>query len=212
MIRILLLSLCILLAYSKPGDATQKRDMQIEVLRKLLSGGEYSSRRQAVLDSSYRERILIVRSLSATSLDTVWAYLRVEDVDTMGNGAVEEVVWAIHRIPERVLECAIYTVVRAHGDTIPVPDSITDISMVSGIMRSRRGCEIYLQEYEETFGGRSQGMHCRSRLAEAAFSTYEVTIARDRILIWERDYDRIGEQIGGPRVMPYAYFRESHEK
>jgi hypothetical protein len=70
----------------------------------------------------------------------------------------------------------------------------------------RQGCGIFLHKNEVgTFSGSTPGKECLSTLRGAAYATSEVVIYTDKLISWDRGWDKNDKQVWGAVKGGYVF-------
>jgi hypothetical protein len=82
---------------------------------------------------------------------------------------------------------------------------ITDISL-------RKGCEVILNKtLDGSFIGKTGENSCESTLRGASYATSEVEITMNKIVSWDRGFDKDGNHVWGAEKGGYVFEKLSQE-
>lgn len=167
--------------------------------------GTYSSEEQAKIDTDYFDiRLHMVRVWKERS-DGYWLYVE-QALASKQERPYRQRVYHLTQPTDSTFESAVYTLsdpMRFAGQwrdenplSLLTPDSLT----------KRDGCSIILmQKGEDFFEGNTIGTGCPSELRGAAYATSEVKLWQDKLISWDRGFDKEGQQVWGAQKGGYVF-------
>lgn len=178
----------------------------LQVLQQRMTG-LFSSRAQSLEDSSYYDIALHMEPIWPERKDGYWLY-------------VEQ---AMARMLEKPYRQRIYHLTRQDKYTLvskvfelPQPlrfaGAWKNKSLLSAItvdsLIDRQGCAIYLRKDDAgNFSGSTPGKACLSSLRGATYASSEVIIYADRLVSWDRGWDKDDKQVWGATKGGYRFVR-----
>jgi hypothetical protein len=79
------------------------------------------------------------------------------------------------------------------------PDSLAEMN----------GCGIVLyRKRNGAYSGTTVGTNCSSELRKAVYSTSDITVAADRLILWDRGFDASGQQVWGATKGGYEFIKK----
>jgi len=186
-----------------PVSAT---DADLETLAQWMTGS-FSSAEQAAADVDYFDIRLEMVRIWTDRTDGYWFYVeqaaasaldkpyrqRVYHVTTQEDGSFSSAVYAF---PEPL----------AHAGAWKTEDPLADVTRES--LEEKTGCAVILRKtVEGHFTGGTVENGCLNTLRGAVYATAEVTVKSDRILSWDRGFDKDGNQIWGAEKGGYIFLK-----
>ncbi|TAE08285.1 MAG: hypothetical protein EAZ95_17390 [Bacteroidetes bacterium] len=74
-------------------------------------------------------------------------------------------------------------------------------------LQLKQGCEVLLSKIGKSFSGATQKQTCPSELSGAAYATSEVTLDAQKMISWDRGWDKAGKQVWGAEKGGYIFKR-----
>ena len=161
--------------------------------------GSFSSQQQAAADPEFRDIRLHIVPIWTHRPDGPWLYVeqaaaealdkpyrqRVYRLSQTGNDTFRSDVYLL---PEPALGFA---------GAFAAPEPLASISPAQLILKD--GCAVFLSYNPRTraFEGGTRGQGCESNLRGAAYATSQVSVFEDRLISWDRGFDRDGQQVWG---------------
>lgn len=173
--------------------------------------GSFNNKLQVELDSSVAVNRLHVTQFIDISSDSGWFFVE-ERRATDTSMWKFRCIWHIQRVEEGMIELLEYDL--PNDDRYDLTD-LRGVGIggknfmidVSGLRR-RRGCEIYMQFDGSVFGGSTHGTACLAQERGGSYRSVEVKFMVDGMLLRERNYDSLSEQVGGNQRAYEIFIRE----
>lgn len=188
------------------GAIAQTNKVDKSDLKTLVNAmaGEFSSEEQSSSDKDFFHIKLRMKPIWSDRKDGYWLYVEQAAAESedkpyrqriyrvfIKGGAIESKVFEIND-PARY--------VGAWRDESKLK-TLTESSLID-----RQGCSILLRKNTDgTFGGSTPGSECLSTLRGAAYATSEVTIHKDRLVSWDRGWNKDGKQVWGAVKGGYVF-------
>ncbi|MDZ4746345.1 MAG: CpcT/CpeT family chromophore lyase [bacterium] len=173
--------------------------------------GSFSNKLQAEKDTSISVNRLHITQFIDISNDSSRFFVE-ERLATDTSMWKFRCIWRIKRVEEGMIELVEFD--------LPDNDKY-DLTDLRGIgiggknfmidvvgLRRRRGCEVNIQFDGNVFGGSTHGTGCRAQESGGSYRTVEVKFMIDGMLIRERSFNALSEQIGGPQRSYEIFIRE----
>jgi CpeT protein len=170
--------------------------------------GSFSSAEQAEKDTNYFNIELEMVPIWKDRQDGPWIYVE-QAVANQKEKPYRQRVYQLRNRSDGRVESIVYTIpnpLRFAGDykkEFPLlritPDSLT----------LRKGCDVvlYMNDYG-FFEGGTVDSTCSSDLRGASYATSEVTIYDDKIISWDRGFDKNGSQVWGATKGGYVFLKK----
>lgn len=202
--RLILFSFLLSSFYSHAQTTLSKKDLG--ELKKRMSGS-FSSEAQAKSDTDYFHIVLHMAPIWPQRKDGFWLYVE-QAVATAADRPYRQRVYHVTQQNDSLITSEVFELnspLRFAGvwkQKNPLaaltPDSLT----------ARSGCAIYLSKSREGhFKGSTKNADCPSNLRGAAYATSEVVITKDRMLSWDRGWNKEGQQVWGAEKGGYEFIR-----
>jgi CpeT protein len=193
-ITALILLICVAAAGAAQTQKVGKKD-----LKKLAAqmAGEFSSEAQSKADSSIFHIKLRMKPIWSERKDGFWFYVEQAAAETEDK-PYRQRIYHLYRQDERTIVSKVYE--------MPNPEKYIggwrDVDKLKTLTKEalidRQGCAIYLSKNADgSFSGSTPGKECLSSLRGASYATSEVTIYKDRIITWDRGWDKNDKQVWG---------------
>jgi CpeT protein len=207
MTRIILLSLLIA---GLMTVTVQSQPVTNKELKKLAAtmAGEFSSEAQSKQDTSYFNIKLRMKPIWKDRRDGYWFYVE-QSLATKQEKPYRQRVYHLYTENDTTVVSKVYEMknplkyVRGWEDESKLagltPDSLVD----------RLGCSIYLhRKGNNVFSGATPGRECLSTLRGAAYATSEVMVYPDKLVSWDRGWDKEDKQVWGAEKGGYIFIKE----
>jgi len=173
--------------------------------------GTFNTKAQAEQDTAVRINRLHVTQFIDIGEDSAWFFVE-ERLASDTSMWKFRCIWHIMRIEEGMIELLEFDL--PDGDKYDLTD-LRGIGVggknfmidVAGLRR-RRGCEIYMQFDGSVFGGSTHGTACLAQETGGSYRSVEVKFMVDGMLLRERNYNSLSEQVGGNQRTYEIFIRE----
>jgi hypothetical protein len=198
---LMLISLIISCKPSK-DETKQATDKTLDELFMLMQGS-FNSENQSKTDSTYYNISL--------HMYPIWKdkgnYLYVEQaLNNMQDKPYHQRIYEVKRENDSVFSSSIYTI---KADSLWIgkwktPKAFDTLSQED--ISLREGCEVLIKRIEKNyFKGETGEKTCPSNLRGASFATSEVEIFENKIISWDRGFDKDGNYIWGAEKGGYIF-------
>jgi hypothetical protein len=203
---IILLSTFLAGCIATKKNAKLTDDKELQKFASLLIGN-FNSKEQSELDSSYFNI-----SLSATRIwedrdDAIWLYVE-QALASAIEKPYRQRVYKLNHPAKNMFTSAIYTIRGAERfiglQTNPNKRNILSPEMID----LKDGCTVVLYKMNHVFRGGTQGNKCPSDLRGANFATTKITLQAGLLESWDQGFDSTGVQVWGPVRGGYRFKKE----
>ncbi len=184
-----------------PAPAGARQAAKDLMLLQSWMTGSFSSRSQASRDTSYRDLRLHVAPIWPAMSAAHWFY--VEQAAAGHEKTPErQRVWRLSLRDDGRYEIADFTlpspsrVVGAWSE--PVEKRLARVTPDS--LQQREGCTVWLRKQRDQFAGGTEGKGCTAEpggTEGSAYSTSELQVRPDRLILLDRGWDAGGKQVSG---------------
>jgi len=170
-----------------------------------LMQGSFDSEAQAKIDSTYYNISL--------HMYPIWEdkghFLYVEQaLKSMQDKPYRQRIYEVKRLTDSTIASYIYKI---PNDSLWIgkwktPAAFDSISKQQ--IELRKGCEVVLkQTNDNTFKGTTGDRTCESTMRGASFATSEVEITENKIMSWDRGFDKDGNYVWGAEKAGYIFIK-----
>jgi hypothetical protein len=170
--------------------------------------GVYSSEAQAKADTDYFHIMLRMKPIWKERTDGFWFYVE-QSVATSQLKPYRQRVYHLYLLDDSTIASKVYEI----RNPLKYTMGWKNPSLLSGLTHDslidRQGCSIYLRKQEgEVFKGATPGKECLSSLRGSTYATSEVTVFPDRLVSWDRGWDKEDHQVWGAEKGGYIFIRQ----
>lgn len=187
--------------FAQAGKIT-KADLRILVNK---MSGEFSSEEQSLSDSDFYHIKLRMKPIFKNNRDGYWLYVE-QAMASAEKKPYRQRVYHVYIQDDTTIVSKVYEIKNPtkyiggwENEALLIPlsiDSLTD----------RQGCSIYLHLHKDgTFSGSTPGKECLSVLRGATYATSEVSIYNEKVISWDRGWDKDDKQVWGAVKRGYIF-------
>jgi CpeT protein len=170
--------------------------------------GFFTSELQAKVDTNYFNIHLHMAHIWQRSEDGYWLYVEQAIASNLKN-PYRQRIYHLYRQDDFTLVSRAFELsepfrfVGAYDN----PDLLKGLTKDSLI--DRKGCAIYLQKNGEgNFIGSTSDNQCVSSLRGATYATSQVTVYEDKLISWDRGWDKDAKQVWGAEKGGYQFIKQ----
>ncbi len=193
-------------SFASSQERVDERDL-LELRGRMI--GFFTSEQQAKSDSDYYNIHLHMSAIWERSEDGYWLYVE-QAIASALNKPYRQRIYHLYRQDDSTLVSKAYELdnpLRFAG-AYENPDLLKNIRKDSLI--DRQGCAIYLHKDKDgNFSGSTLGKNCLSSLRGAAYATSEVMIFDDKLISWDRGWDKNNKQMWGALKGGYKFIKQN---
>lgn len=169
--------------------------------------GTFSSAEHARRDTAFTDMTLHVKRIWPDRKDAAWFYVELSRADAEDRPE-RQMVHQVMRVEEGMIESLVWSVRNPEAVVGAWADSTKFEERSQKDLVRRRGCELYFQTDADRYVGGTHGMACASDVKGVSYTTSTITVMADGIMIWERGYSPVNEQLCGPKKQGYVFLRK----
>lgn len=170
--------------------------------------GAFNSELQSKADSDYYNIHLHMAQIWKADKDGYWLYVE-QAVAAALKKPYRQRIYHVYRQDDATLVSKVYEMnsplrfAGAYANT-DLLSSLTKDSLID-----RQGCAIYLHKGKDgNFSGSTPGKDCLSSLRGATYATSEVVIYADKLVSWDRGWDKEDKQVWGAEKGGYQFIKQ----
>jgi CpeT protein len=170
--------------------------------------GEFSSGEQSKADTSYFHIMLRMKPIWRESTDGYWFYVE-QSLASKQEKPYRQRVYHLYRQDDLTAVSKVYEIKDPLKYAGGWKDTLKLASLKKDSLIDRQGCAIFLNKTgKEIYLGATPGKECLSTLRGAAYATSEVRIMKDKILSWDRGWDKNDKQVWGAEKGGYVFMKQ----
>lgn len=169
--------------------------------------GSFSSEAQAARDSAFFDIRLHMADIWKDRTDGFWLYVEQAAASSLAK-PYRQRIYHVYQENDTTLASKVYefnSPLRFAGawNNPALFNSLTVDSLID-----RKGCAIYLHKNKEgNYAGSTPGKECLSSLRGATYATSEVVIYADKLISWDRGWDKADKQVWGAVKGGYEFVK-----
>jgi hypothetical protein len=203
--KIMLASLFIFSNYFTFSQVKKIKEKDLKKLVQIMAG-EFSSEEQSKSDTDYFNIKLRMKPIWTNSTDGYWLYVE-QAIATAELKPYRQRVYHVYMQDDTTVVSKVYELKTPKIYAGGWKDMVMLQPLTKDSLVDRQGCAIYLHKIGKTFTGSTPGKECLSTLRGAAYATSEVTIDKDKIISWDRGWDKEEKQMWGAEKGGYVFVR-----
>jgi len=195
-IKILLLAAVLALAGTVSAQTVKIKKSDLKTLAKTMAG-EFSSEEQSLSDRVFFHIKLKMKPIWRGNKDGYWFYVEQAMADAEDK-PYRQRVYHLFRKDDTAIESKVFEIKDAASYIGGWRDESKLMTLTESSLIDRQGCSIILRKNaDKTFSGSTPGKECLSSLRGATYATSEVTIYADKLVSWDRGWDKNDKQVWG---------------
>lgn len=170
--------------------------------------GSYNNEAQSRADADYFDIRMRIARIWRWRTDAVWLYME-QSLASMQGKPYRQRIYRLVQKNDTTVESAIFILrypLRFAGEwrrenllKHQTPDSLAEMS----------GCGIVLyRKRNGVYSGATTGSNCSSELRKAVYSTSDIIISADKLVMWDRGFDASGKQVWGAIKGGYEFVKK----
>lgn len=205
---VLVVSVAFLACNEKVVEKDMKTDSDLKMLAEYMSG-EFSSKAQSEADSNFYNITLKMKPVFKTEKNAYWLYVE-QAVAAMQERPYRQRVYKIEKLGDHIFASTIYkfkTDPKKYAGEWKKETPLETLTPDS--IETTPGMTIFLIKREDdTFGGSTAGKECKNSWNGASYATAHVQIFPNKLISWDRGYDKDDNFIWGPENGGYIFDKE----
>ncbi len=173
--------------------------------------GFFTSELQAKKDTGYYNIHLHVAQIWPRSEDGYWLYVE-QAIAAALNKPYRQRIYHLYRQDDITIVSKVFEM----DSPQRFAGAFNNTELLNGLtkdsLNDRQGCAIYLRKDKSgNFFGATPGKNCLSSLSGAAYATSEVAIYEDKLVSWDRGWDKQNKQVWGAEKSGYQFVKQKEE-
>ena len=169
--------------------------------------GSFSSELQAKSDSDYYNIHLHMAQIWPRSEDGYWLYVE-QAIASALKKPYRQRVYHVYKQDDITLVSKVFEL----NTPLRFAGAYANIDLLKGLTKDslidRQGCSIYLHKDKDgNFAGSTPGKECLSSLRGSAYATSQVVIHEDKLVSWDRGWDKDDKQVWGAEKGGYQFIK-----
>ncbi len=208
---VLLIAALLLPVFVCFSQTSQVNKKDLKKLAKVMAG-TFSSLEQSLADSAFFHVVLHMKPVWRHRTDGHWLYVE-QAMAQAPDKPYRQRIYHLYLHDSQTIVSKVYEM----ENPMQYAGAWQDPTKLGGLapdaLVDRQGCGIFLKKTgKKTYAGATPGNECLSVLRGAAYATSEVEILPDRILSWDRGWDKDGKQVWGAVKGGYVFKKEARLK
>ena len=173
--------------------------------------GDFSSEIQSQNDTDYYDIRLHMAPLWPDSKDGYWLYVE-QAMASQPDKPYRQRFYKVILKDDFTIESMVYTI----NEPLRFAGAWAKPELLQGIntdsLETRTGCSIMLKKVAPgIYEGSTNGKDCPSNLRGASYATSQVTINSQKMVSWDRGFDKNGKQVWGAEKGGYVFLKDGSE-
>jgi CpeT protein len=204
--KIIIIASAVILSLSTVAqEKVDERDL-LELRSRMI--GSFTSELQAKSDSDYYNIHLNMSPIWERSEDGYWLYVE-QAVASALKKPYRQRIYHIYLKDDKTLVSKVYEL----NSPLRFAGAYNNPELLKGLTKDslidRQGCAIYLTKNKEgNFSGSTPGKECLSSLRGSTYATSEVVIYEDKLISWDRGWDKDDKQVWGAQKAGYQFIKQ----
>jgi CpeT protein len=170
--------------------------------------GFFTSELQAKSDSDYYNIHLHMEPIWQRSEDGYWLYVE-QAIGSALHKPYRQRIYHLYWQDDITLVSKVFEL----KEPLRFAGAYNNTDLLKGITKDslidRQGCAIYLQKNAEgNFIGSTPGKECLSGLRGATYATSQATIYENKLISWDRGWDKDDKQVWGAEKGGYQFIKQ----
>ncbi len=201
MLRIWYLLLCMALTLAVSAQRTRVLEQVAYAM-----AGSYSSAEQAKADSSYLELELEIIRIWHKRKDGAWLYGEQAHAD---NKDLPTAQWMYHlsQVNDSTFTWDMLSIRNAPEFRGAYAETGRLLNLSIDSLERQVGCTITLHKRGQLYVGSTKERECSGTMGNAAYTSTEVVLTNERLVIWDRGWNAGGKQVWGAEVGGYVFLK-----
>jgi len=204
----ILFFLCSLLVFQTASSQTLKiKAKDLKTLAGYLTG-EFNNGEQVATDTTFINIFQRMTPVMKTNPEGIWLYLE-QATAVAEDKPYRQRVLHLSMANDTTIISKIYEMKNPAQYVGGWKDETKLATITVDSLANRDGCELYIQKVDkEIFRGTTMDRKCPSSLKGAIYSSTQLVIYPDRIVSWERGWDKNDVQVWGSVNGAYAFIKK----
>lgn len=204
--RIFLFVFILVFSMSAHSQTLILKDKDLKKLVKRMAG-EFSSEQQSKDDSDYFHIKLRMKPIWTERTDGFWLYVE-QAIASSEDKPYRQRVYHVYKENDTTISSKVYEIKHPMQHAGGWNDVAKLSSIIKDSLIDRQGCAILLHKKKDgIFEGSTSGKECLSSLRGATYATSQVRIFKDKLISWDRGWDKNDKQMWGAEKGGYIFIR-----
>ncbi len=170
--------------------------------------GAFSSEMQSKSDSDYFNIHLHMAAIWPDRKDGYWLYVEQAVAQALKK-PYRQRIYHVYKQDDETLVSKVFEI----NTPLRFAGAWSNTDLLKGLttdsLIDRQGCAIFLHKDKDgNFSGSTPGKECLSSLRGATYATSEVVIYADKLVSWDRGWDKDGKQVWGAEKGGYQFIKQ----
>ncbi len=188
------------------GQAKKISEKDLKKLVKTMAG-EFSSEEQSKADTSYFDIKLRMKPIWTESQDGYWLYVE-QAIASAEQKPYRQRVYHVYKQDDTTIVSKVFEMKSPKNYIGGWNDAAKLQPLTQDSLIDRQGCAISLHKTGKNFTGSTPGKECLSSLRGATYATSEVTVYTDKLISWDRGWNKDDKQMWGAEKGGYIFIRK----
>ena len=170
--------------------------------------GAFTSELQAKSDSDYYNIHLHMVHIWQRSEDGYWLYVE-QAIASALKKPYRQRIYHVYKQDDNTLVSKVFEI----NAPLRFAGAYANTDLLKGITKDslidRQGCSIFLHKDKDgNFSGSTPGKECLSSLRGSTYATSQVVIHEDKLVSWDRGWDKEDKQVWGAEKGGYLFIKQ----
>ena len=190
------------------SQSKKVKEKDVTKLAKAMSG-EFSSEEQSKEDTSFFNVKLRMKAFKHDVKSEYWLYVE-QAIAAREDKPYRQRVYHLYILNDTTIVSKVYEI-KSPANYIGAWKDDTKLHQLSiDSLIDRQGCGIFLHKKNDgIYSGSTPGKECLSSLRGANYATSEVSIYPDKIVSWDRGWDKNDKQVWGAVKSGYIFKKKA---
>jgi CpeT protein len=204
--KLVLLFCTLLIAQVSFAQTLKVKAKDLKTLHGFMTG-VFSNAEQAALDSTFFNIYLRMTTIMKEHPEGYWLYVEQATADAQDK-PYRQRVYHLFQSDDTTLMSKVYEIKNPKQYVGGWKDETKLASITVDSLTSREGCDMFIHKVDkEIFRATTMGTECTSVLRGASYATSQVVIYPDRMVSWDRGWDKNDVQVWGSVNGAYAFIK-----
>ncbi len=201
MLRLSYLLLCMALTLAVSAQRTRALEQVAYAM-----AGSYSSAEQAKADSSYQELELEILRIWHKRKDGAWLYVEQATAGSKEKPDHQQ-IYHVAQVNDSTFTWDILNIRNAQDFRGAYAETARLLSLSLDSLERQDGCTVTLHKRGQLYVGSTKDRECSSSQGGASYTSSEVVLTNERLVIWERGWNAEGKKVWGGEVGGYVHLK-----
>lgn len=185
---------------------TPTEDAALQKFSSLLIG-QFSSKRQAEMDSTYFDISLSMSRIWEDRTDAIWLYVE-QAMTTKKDKPYRQRVYKLSHPSKSTFVSYIYMIKNQEQIIGLQYDAVKRKTLTPDMITLKDGCAVTLVENKGVYQGGTDTNKCPSELRGASYATTKIILKKGFLESWDQGFNNEGKQVWGAEKGGYQFIKE----